>query len=94
MAAVSSSATSPVIYFRVRNVHQMVNSAMDAPSTFDASLYFAVRFLVGVDVFWDEDLTQPIEEVQATFPHVSLAAFGVRASRQAAKAAKTAARRK
>ncbi len=74
------------MYFAVRGVSLMNESAMDVPHVFDAQLYGAVRILLPVDVFWDEACTERIEEVAAIAPHVSVAVFGVRVPRGGAGA--------
>jgi hypothetical protein len=46
---------------------------------FDNTLFTALRFVAPVEIFWDEDMLEPVEEANACFPHISLAGFGVRA---------------
>ena len=46
---------------------------------FDTTLFTALRFVAPVDLFWDEDMCEAVEEANACFPHISLAGFGLRA---------------
>jgi hypothetical protein len=77
-AGIEASSAVP-LYFSVRSIRAMTVSDMTEPHMFDGRLYSSVRFVLPVDVFWDADMTEPVE---LPFPHISVACYGVIAGKR------------